>query len=76
MTKEAINHPAHYGKGEEDVYETIKVIDAWNADFCIGNAIKYLSRAGKKGSAIEDLKKAIWYINHKIELLEKERENE
>lgn len=73
MTKEAVNHPAHYGSGKDDPYETIKVIDAWELDFCLGNAVKYLSRAGKKGDVIEDLKKAIWYITHKIELLEKER---
>ena len=65
-----INHPAHYGGGE-DIYETIKVIEAWGLDFHLGNAIKYLSRAGKKGDTVEDLKKAIWYIKRKIELIEK-----
>jgi hypothetical protein len=73
MTKEAVNHPSHYGAGQDDSYETIKVIDAWNLDFCLGNAVKYLSRAGKKDNVVQDLKKAIWYINHEIELLEKER---
>lgn len=68
---ESINHPAHYG-GETNLYEAIKVIDAWGLDFCLGNCAKYLSRAGKKpkNSQIDDLKKAAWYLNHKIEKLE------
>lgn len=67
---DAINHPKHYG-GEEDTYEAIKVIEAWSLNFCLGNVIKYLSRAGKKGSKLEDLKKAQWYLNREIEKLEK-----
>ena len=64
---ENVDHPAHYGG--DSVYETIKVIDAWRLDFCLGNAVKYISRAGKKGpeKRIEDLRKAIWYIQHEIE---------
>lgn len=67
---ESVNHPSHYGG--DTVYETIKVIDAWGLDFPIGNAVKYLSRAGKKDPAkeIEDLRKAIFYIEHKIKRLE------
>lgn len=62
-----VDHPEYYGG--DNVYETIKVIDAWGLDFCLGNAVKYISRAGKKDpeKAIEDLKKAIWYIEHEIE---------
>lgn len=64
---ENVDHPAHYGG--DSVYETIKVIDAWELDFCLGNAVKYISRAGKKDpeKRIEDLRKAIWYIQHEIE---------
>lgn len=67
-----VNHPNHYG-GSENVYETIKVIDAWDLDFCLGNTVKYISRAGKKNTdkELEDLKKALWYLQHKIETLEK-----
>jgi len=63
-----VNHPEYYG-GADNVYETIKVIDAWELNFNIGNAVKYLSRAGKKDpdTKIEDLKKAVWYIEHEIE---------
>jgi hypothetical protein len=65
---EKINHPPHYG-GEGNTYETIKVIRAWNLGFSLGNAVKYLSRAGKKDPAtrIEDLKKAVWYIQEEID---------
>jgi len=67
---EEINHPLHYG-GADNPYESIKVIEAWNLGFHLGNAIKYISRAGKKGSRVEDLKKAIWYINREIERIER-----
>lgn len=69
--KEMVNHPNHYG-GKDNVYEAIKVIDAWGLDndFYLGNAVKYLSRAGKKDDTVQDLKKAIWYIEKKIEKLQ------
>lgn len=65
---DAINHPAHYGKG---TYETINVIEAWGLGFCLGNAVKYISRAGKKDlwKEIEDLEKAAWYIQRRIQKL-------
>jgi hypothetical protein len=63
---EAVNHPEHYG-GSESTYEAIKVIEAWELGFCLGNVVKYISRAGKKGSKLEDLKKAQWYLNREIE---------
>lgn len=62
---ETVNHPAHYG-GSENLYEAIKVIEAWGLGFCLGNAVKYISRAGKKGDLIEDLKKARWYLDREI----------
>ena len=62
---EAVNHPAHYG-GADNPYEAIKVIEAWSLGFCLGNAVKYISRAGKKGDALEDLKKARWYLDREI----------
>jgi len=34
-----VNHPEHYG-GKSNVYEAIKVIDAWDLDFCLGNTVK------------------------------------
>ena len=60
--KEAVNHPDHYG-GEENTYEAIKVIEAWDLGFHLGNVVKYISRAGKKTkNTSEDLKKAKWYL--------------
>tara|TARA_Y100000034_G_scaffold66449_1_gene80221 strand:- start:674 stop:895 length:222 start_codon:yes stop_codon:yes gene_type:complete len=71
---EKINHPSHYG-GEENPYEAIKVIDAWGLGFCLGNVIKYISRAGKKTKhSIEDLEKAKWYLEHHIQNLKGEKE--
>lgn len=67
---EQVNHPTHYG-GAENPYEAIKVINAWNLGFELGNAVKYISRAGKKNpeKEIEDLEKSIWYIQHQINKL-------
>ncbi len=64
----AIDHPPHYGG--DTTYEAIKAIEAWGLGFALGNAVKYLSRAGKKGDAIEDLKKARWYIDREIARME------
>jgi hypothetical protein len=64
-----VNHPAHYG-GADDPYEAIKVIEALGLCFHLGNAFKYIARAGKKGSEIEDLKKAAWYLQRRIDRLE------
>lgn len=69
MSKEAVNHPQHYG-GEDNQYEAIKVIEAWGLDFCLGNTVKYISRAGKKDNIVQDLKKAKWYLERKIAQLE------
>jgi len=71
-----VNHPLHYGGNT--TYETIKVIDAWKLGFCLGNCVKYISRAGKKNreTEIEDLQKALWYLQHEIDtrILERSRE--
>lgn len=68
-----VQHPIYYG-GADDTYEAIKVIEAWNLGFHLGNTVKYISRAGKKdgNSATQDLKKALFYLNREIELLEKQ----
>lgn len=71
---EQVNHPKHYG-GENNPYEAIKVIEAWGLGFCLGNVVKYISRAGKKGNYMEDLKKAAWYLNREIKRLENENKN-
>jgi len=62
-----INHPQHYGGDTQ--YEAIKVIEAWEAGFCLGNTLKYIARAGlKKGATdVEDLEKARWYLDREIQ---------
>jgi hypothetical protein len=72
MSNDLVNHPPHYG-GADDTYEAIKVIEAWSLGFHLGNAVKYVSRAGKKGDALEDLKKARWYIDRLIQKMEADR---
>jgi hypothetical protein len=75
--KEQVNHPDHYG-GKNNEYEAIKVIDAWELGFSLGNTIKYISRAGKKGKnkELEDLLKAKWYLDHYIEQLKQKIKSE
>jgi len=62
---ETVDHPAHYG-GAANPYEAIKVIEAWGLGFCLGNAVKYIARHDKKGSRVEDLRKARWYLEREI----------
>lgn len=69
-TLTSIDHPPHYG-GADDPYEVIKVIEAWDLDFHLGNVLKYIGRAGKKDPAKlkEDLEKARWYLERKLSKL-------
>jgi hypothetical protein len=69
---DAVNHPQHYG-GADNPYEAIKVIEAWELGFCLGNTVKYIARAGKKGAALEDLEKSRWYLDREIARRKKER---
>ena len=67
MQNAAIDHPAYYG-GADNPYEAIKVIEAWDLGFCLGNTVKYIARAGRKDAAklVEDLEKARWYLDREI----------
>lgn len=65
-----VDHPPHYNANPSGV-ECITVVEHMN--FNIGNAIKYLWRAGFKGAIIEDLKKASWYVDREIQRLAKEK---
>ena len=65
--KETINHPDHY-KGKR--FEAIDIIEDYELNFHLGNVVKYVLRAGKKGSKLEDLKKAQFYLKREIDLLE------
>ena len=64
--KEMVNHPSHYNKG----IETIDYIDSWEMNFNTGNVIKYVTRAGYKNNQLEDLKKAMWYLQREIDRVE------
>ena len=63
--KEQVQHPSHYRGG---TYEAINVIKAWDLNFCLGNALKYICRAGLKdpSTAVQDLEKAIFYLQDEI----------
>lgn len=64
--RDMVNHPPHYTEHPSGV-ECIQIVEHMN--FCRGNAVKYIWRAGEKGDPIEDLKKARWYIDREIERL-------
>jgi hypothetical protein len=56
--------PAHY---VDAPLEPIVAIEAWQLNFALGNVVKYVARAGKKGPALEDLEKALWYLAREVE---------
>lgn len=58
MSIDMVNHPPHYKRYS---IECIEITE--HLSFCLGNAVKYIYRAGEKGDAVEDFKKAIWYLN-------------
>lgn len=69
MQHNNVNHPAHYTDGR---IEVIDFIEDKQLGYHLGNAVKYISRAGKKDpeKTAEDLKKAVWYLNRYIDRLE------
>lgn len=74
INNDPVTHPSHYTSGK---IEVIDFITDQKLDFCLGNVVKYVSRAGKKAEQgktnlekqIEDLKKAEFYLNYKIKEL-------
>jgi len=64
---ETINHPKHYTTGS---IEPINVIHDWKLGFWLGNTVKYIARAEHKGTLVQDLKKARWYLDDYIKRLE------
>jgi hypothetical protein len=67
--KDNVNSPSHYTDGK---IEVIEYIEDKKLGFCLGNAIKYISRAGKKykDKEVEDINKAIWYLKRHIKNIE------
>lgn len=60
---ERVNHPSHY---QGNQFEVIEIIEDFELNFNLGNVIKYVLRAGKKGNKMEDLQKAYWYLGREI----------
>ena len=63
--RDAVNHPEHYTFGQFEVFDVL--MDWFAADPLLWQAGKYIARAGRKGPALEDLQKAAWYLNKRIE---------
>lgn len=76
--KDQVNSPDHYTHGGIETWEYILAKLGANGflAYCSGNVIKYVSRAPYKGKELEDLKKAQWYINRMVDLLEKQDESD
>lgn len=71
-----VNHPKHYNSYSFEVVDVIdEVVPNYPASYSghIQNAIKYIFRAPFKGTLKKDLKKAVWYLNHAIEIIDKEK---
>lgn len=74
-----VNKPSHYA---DTKFEPIDVLEDWGLGFCLGNALKYIKRAGHKKSGtlsdkdkeIQDLNKAIWYLQRRVYELENNTE--
>lgn len=66
--RSAIDHPSHYHAASG--VEVIDAIEAWGLGFSLGNAVKYIARAGHKDDRAQDLKKARWYLDRAIANLE------
>lgn len=70
FNEDAVNHPLHYNTGSIEVIDYI--IDKLKnpVDYCVGNTLKYTSRFRHKGTPLQDLQKAQWYLNKAIALME------
>jgi Protein of unknwon function (DUF3310) len=68
---DSVNNPPHYRAGG---IEAIDVIEAFELGFCLGNVVKYVLRSDRKGAAIEDLEKAVWYLQREIAARKKHAE--
>lgn len=66
---DVVNHPKHYNHGK---FECAEVIEDWKLGYHLGNCVKYICRCEHKGKKLEDLKKAKWYLDRQIQLLENE----
>ena len=67
-SEDYVNQPKHYTKGK---FEVIEVIEDWDLNFRLANAVKYIARHEHKGKPLEDLKKALWYLQREISIRER-----
>lgn len=67
MENDVVNRPSHYTHGS---IEVIDAIEDWKLEYHEGNVVKYVARAMHKENRLQDLKKAAWYLNRKIERLQ------
>ena len=65
---EAVNHPKHYNQGK---IEAIEFIEDQEFNFNVGNTVKYLCRYRFKGTPIQDLEKALWYLQRELNRMKK-----
>jgi len=61
---DSVNSPPHYAEGRK--YEPIDVIEDWHLNYHLATALKYISRVGRKKDAVEDIKKAVWFLNREL----------
>jgi len=71
LKHDAVSNPEHYTAGRQ--HEPLDVVEDWCLDFHLGNVVKYIARAGRKGDIVQDLEKAMFYLTRKINI-EKESE--
>ncbi len=68
LENDPVKKPAHYNFGK---YEVIDVIEDWSLGYHLGNVVKYVARAPHKGEELQDLKKALWYLQRHIKNLDR-----
>ena len=77
MSSDNVDHPSHYKEGGLEAIDVINAYAHIRGSFALGNAVKYILRAGRKDPSkyVEDLKKAIWYLQNEVDWRENHEEN-
>lgn len=77
MSSDNVDHPSHYKEGGLEAIDVINAYSHVRGSFALGNAVKYILRAGRKDPSkyVEDLKKAIWYLQNEVDWRENHKEN-
>ena len=74
LKHDAVSNPEHYTADRQ--HEPLDVVEDWCLDFHLGNVVKYIARAGRKDSMVQDLEKAMFYLTRKINIEKEKRDNE